>query len=77
MEKIQKNLYIKINPFNLITSFILIINLSIFKCQCEYDKPIYKDSSCQLVYCTKNQYCVSYFVLECTPLLWNLALWIL
>ena len=56
MRTIKKKLYIKITHFNIFITFILIRNLSKSDNQCEYDSPIYKDSSCQLVYCTENQF---------------------
>ena len=49
-------MYIKIIPFNIIITFFFLIKICKSDNQCDYDTPIYKDSSCQLVYCTESQF---------------------
>ena len=55
MAEIHKSLYLKMPIFNqIILTFI--INFSICHYMCEIDTPIYKNGTCQLIYCSEIEF---------------------
>ena len=56
MEKIIKKLKIKSIIFDLITILIFLIKISLSECNCDLNTPIKKSGTCQLIYCTEDEF---------------------
>jgi hypothetical protein len=56
MEKIIKKLKIKSIIFDLITILIFSIKIPLSECNCDLNTPIKKSGTCQLIYCTEDEF---------------------
>ena len=56
MEKVIKNIIVKLMIFDLINIFIFSIILPLSFCKCDLDTPINKNGVCNLTYCTEDEF---------------------